>query len=93
MSGTGPGGSGRRCAEIYCTRSGDPSARERIAVYEPLMLVWWSLRLGRFLRDAQAGRDRRLVKFSQPWLEERQKLQGRYQRLAQTALANWQSAS
>ena len=78
----------RRLAEIYGACSNDTAIPERIAVYETLMLVWWTLRLGRILPEARSGRDKRLVTFSQSWLVDRQRLQERYQNLAEAALAN-----
>ena len=81
----------RRLANIYGECSNDTAIRERIAVYETLMLVWWTLRLGRILPEARSGRDKRLVTFSQSWLLDRQRLQKRYQNLAEAALANWKA--
>ena len=81
----------RRLANIYGECSNDTAIWERIAVYETLMLVWWTLRLGRILPEARSGRDKRLLTFSQSWLVDRQRLQKRYQNLAEAALANWKA--
>ena len=81
----------RRFANIYVERSNDTAIWERIAVYETLMLVRWTFRLGRILPQARSGRDKRLVEFSQSWLLDRQRLQKRYQNLAEATLANWKA--
>jgi hypothetical protein len=47
--------------------------------------------LGRILPQARSGRDKRLVEFSQSWLVDRQRLQKRYQNLAEATLANWKA--
>ncbi len=78
----------RRLVDLYSASSSDPTITQRIAFYETLMLVWWTLRLGRILPDARSCRDKRLVTFSQSWLEERRLLQRRYQQLAEAALSN-----
>lgn len=78
----------RRLLDIYNVGSSESAISERIAVYEPLMLVWWTLRLGRLLPEARAGRDKRLVAVSQTWLEERETLLTCYLQLAEAALAN-----
>ena len=51
------------------------------------MLVWWVLRLGCLLPEAQSGIDRRLAVLSYSWYEERLELQQHYQQLAADALA------
>ncbi len=76
-----------RLVDLYRLSSSDSTIQQRIAVYETLMLVWWTLRLGRILPEARTGRDKRLVTFSQSWLEERQLLQRHYQQLAESALS------
>ncbi len=78
----------RRLVDLYSASSSDPTITQRIAVYETLMLVWWTLRLGRILPEARSGRDKRLVTFSQTWLEERRSLQMHYQQLAEAALSS-----
>lgn len=81
----------RQLAEAYCAASPDPAiaarVAERMAAYEPLMLLWWTLRLGRYLHEVRSGQDRRLVTFSDEWLAQRQAQQQRYAQLAQAALA------
>ena len=75
-----------RLVDLYCAHSKDTAIRERIAVYETLMLIWWTLRLGRLLPEARSGADKRLVQRPQSWFEERLKLQERYLQLAVDAL-------
>ena len=76
----------RRLVDLYSDQSSDTAIRERIAVYESLMLIWWTLRLGRFLLEARPGRDKRLVESSQSWYQERLELHKRYRQLASDAL-------
>ncbi len=76
-----------RLADLYGARASDTAIRSRIAVYETLMLIWWTVRLGRLLPEARSGRDKRLAKFSSSWYEERLELQRQYQQLAAAALA------
>ena len=73
---------------LYCARSGDTTIRERIPVYETLMLVWWTLRLGRLLPEARSGADTRLAGLSHYWYEEKLELQQQYLQLAAAALAD-----
>ena len=68
----------RRLANLYCARNSDTAIRSRIAVYKPLMLVWWTLRLGRLLPEARSGLGKRLAARPPFWFEERQELQERY---------------
>ena len=82
----------RRLVDLYCARSDDTAIRERIAVYEMLMLIWWMLRLGRLLPEARSGADKRLAARPQSWYEERLVLQKLYRQLAAAALADLKSA-
>ncbi len=77
----------RKLADLYCAHSNDTAIRSRIAVYEVLMLIWWTLRLGRLLPEARSGEDKRLAPRPQSWYEERLVLQKRYRQLAAAALA------
>ena len=77
----------RLLVDLYCTHSGDATIRERIPVYETLMLVWWTLRLGRLLPEARSGVDTRLAELSHSWYQERLDLQKNYLQLAAAALA------
>ena len=81
----------RLLVDLYCAHSGDATLRERIPVYETLMLVWWTLRLGRLLPEARAGLVTRLAELSQSWYEEKLELQQKYFQLAATALAGRKS--
>ena len=77
----------RFLVDLYCAHSNDATIRERIPVYETLMLVWWTLRLGRLLPEAQSGVDTRLAGLSHSWYQERLDLQKNYLQLAAAALA------
>lgn len=77
----------RILVDLYCALSGDATIRERIPVYETLMLVWWTLRLGRLLPEARSGTDSRLAGLSHSWYEEKLELQQLYLQLAAAALA------
>jgi len=76
----------RLLVDLYCAHSGDTTIRVRIPVYETLMLVWWTLRLGRLLPEARSGVDPRLAELSHSWYQERLELQKNYLQLAAAAL-------
>ena len=84
---TWPRRQARRLVDLYCAHNNDTAIRERIAVYEPLMLIWWTLRLGRLLPEARSGVDRRLAQRPHSWFEEPLELQELYLQLAVDALA------
>lgn len=77
----------RRLVDHYCAHSGDAAIRDRIPIYETLILVWWTLRLGRLLPEARSGADKRLAELSHSWYEGRLALQSHYRQLAAAALA------
>ncbi|MXX24071.1 MAG: aminoglycoside phosphotransferase family protein [Caldilineaceae bacterium SB0668_bin_21] len=81
----------RQLVDLYRARSNDTAIRQRIAVYETLMLIWWTLRLGRLLPEARSGADKRLAARPQSWYEERLVLQQRYLQLAAAALNDLQT--
>lgn len=51
----------------YCTLVSDETARLRIKVYRQIMLVWWAVRLARYLHEIPAGTDRRLAAWPEGW--------------------------
>jgi len=81
-----------RLLDLYCAHSKETAIRSRIAVYETLMLIWWTLRLGRLLPEARSGVDKRLAHRPHSWFEERLELQERYLQLAVNALAACKTA-
>ncbi len=81
----------RLLVDRYCPHSDDTAIRDRIPVYETLMLVWWTLRLGRLLPEARSGVDTRLAELSQSWYEQKLQLQRKYLQLAAAALAGRES--
>ena len=51
----------------YCELVENRTARQRIDVYRQIMLVWWPVRLARYLYELPAGKDRRLAAWPEDW--------------------------
>lgn len=74
--------------ERYCGRSDDPGCEERIRVYRALMLVWWRVRLARYVYDvnSEAG----LFTPRPPgWQEEKEQQIRAYHHRATDGLREW----
>lgn len=72
----------------YCSESDDPGCQTRIRVYRALMLVWWRVRLARYVYDtnSEAGL---LTPRPTDWQEEKQQQIWAYHHRAADALRDW----
>jgi hypothetical protein len=73
--------------EHYASRVDDPTAAQRIDAYLPIVLVWWVVRLVRYLYEVPRGLDDRLVPWPDGWQTDLQAKYEHYLVRAQTALA------
>ncbi len=73
----------------YVVHVDDVGCRNRIETYLPLMLVWWTLRIARYLHETGQGLDNRLVEPVQGWREVKQQQLSIYFDRAERALARW----
>ena len=72
-------------ADRYCSLTGDETCAVRIPVYYWAMLVFWAVRLARFLYEVPRGLDQRLVERPADWQAD---LQARYEHYLALAEAN-----
>lgn len=70
----------------YVALHTDPTLRQRITVYYPAMLVWWVVRLARYIYEVPRGDDPRLVARPTTWLKTTQANYRRYLALAQRSV-------
>lgn len=63
--------------------------RVRIETYLPLLLVWWTVRIARYLRETDRGLDQRLVAPEPGWRETKEAQLSIYFERATRALAPW----
>ncbi len=47
--------------DAYAEQMGDPTAAFRVHTYNTMMLVWWVVRLARYLYEVPRNLDQRLV--------------------------------
>ena len=73
-------------AKRYCALVNDETASMRIQSYYTIMVVWWVVRMARYLYEMPRGLDARLVEWSGEWLAEMQVKYGRYVQLANQLL-------
>jgi hypothetical protein len=71
--------------EGYGQLVGDRTAARRAEVYRRIMLVWWAVRLARYLHDIPRGRDQRLADWPEGWQAEIEAKYDHYVALAETA--------
>lgn len=74
----------------YARLTGDRAAPARIRAYYPLMLVWWVVRLARYLYEVPRGLDQALVERAPSWEHDLRAKYARYLRRAQTEVAGIQ---
>jgi thiamine kinase-like enzyme len=73
----------------YASRSADAGCRTRIETYLPLMLVWWTVRIVRYLRETGQGLDNRLVEPTPGWRAAKEEQLFFYFDRAERALDPW----
>jgi aminoglycoside phosphotransferase (APT) family kinase protein len=71
----------------YAEQRGDPSAVVRIQTYATIMLVWWVVRIARYLYEAPRGLDPRLVRRPANWREEKEQQYAQFVARAQAHIA------
>lgn len=76
-------------AAQYASCSGDAGCRTRIETYLPLMLVWWTVRIVRYLRETGQGLDNRLVEPTSGWRVAKEEQLSIYLDRAECALDPW----
>jgi Phosphotransferase enzyme family len=64
--------------DAYVERTGDRTAALRIQTYYTIMLVWWVVRLARYLYEVPRGLDQRLVRHPPDWQAETERKYARY---------------
>ena len=80
-------------ATAYCDLVGDATALVRIQTYCQILVVWWVLRLARYLYELPRGLDRRLVGWSAGWEADIEAKYRHYLALAEGLYARPSSAS
>ncbi len=75
--------------ERYCSQNDDPGCEKRIRVYRALMLVWWRVRLARYLHDEGLDASTQLVTRPEGWRGEKEQQIQEYHRQATLALSYW----
>ncbi|MEM7032989.1 MAG: phosphotransferase [Chloroflexota bacterium] len=65
--------------EYYCARTSDPTTADRIRIYTFFMLVWWVVRITRYLYEVPRGKDMRLVGGNQDSVRWQAKRQEQFQ--------------
>ncbi|MCB0114381.1 MAG: aminoglycoside phosphotransferase family protein [Caldilineaceae bacterium] len=65
--------------------------RTRIETYLPLMLVWWVVRIARYLHETERGLDKRLVAPEPGWRATKEQQLSVYFERASRALAPWRA--
>jgi hypothetical protein len=73
----------------YTARNADADSRTRIDVYLPLMLVWWTARVVRYLHETDRGLDQRLVEPAPNWRAAKEAELSTYFDRAERALDPW----
>ena len=76
--------------ERYVSQSADSGLEERIRVYRVLMLVWWRVRLARYLHENNADTSNLLVQLPDGWRSEKERQIQNYSKRATDALQEWQ---
>ncbi|MCG8353475.1 MAG: aminoglycoside phosphotransferase family protein [Chloroflexales bacterium] len=71
----------------YAEQRGDPSAVVRIQTYITIMLVWWVVRIARYLYEAPRGLDPRLVRRPANWREEKEQQYAQFVARAEAHIA------
>jgi thiamine kinase-like enzyme len=71
----------------YAEQNGDRTATLRIRTYYTVMLIWWVVRLARYLYEVPRDLDQRLVKPSPDWQATTERNYARYAALAEQHLA------
>jgi len=84
-----PGSRWEWVIERYCSRNNDPSLEQRIRVYRALMLVWWRVRLTRYLYDEEIDASTRLAARPEEWRVEKQRQMQEYHQRAALSLSQW----
>ncbi len=73
--------------DAYTERMGDRTAALRVRTYSTIMLVWWVVRLARYLYEVPRGLDQRLVQPSAGWQTTTERNYAHYLALAEAQLA------
>jgi thiamine kinase-like enzyme len=71
--------------EAYGRLAGDRTVARRAEVYRRILLVWWAVRLARYLYDIPRGRDQRLADWPVGWQADIAAKYDHYVRLAEAA--------
>jgi len=74
----------------YARLTGDRAAPARIRAYYPLMLIWWVVRLARYLYEVPRGLDQALVARTPSWEQDLRAKYARYLQRAQARVAGLQ---
>ncbi len=72
--------------DTYCRLAGDDGMAVRIGVYRRALLLFWAIRLARFLYEVPRGLDPRLVERPEGWEVDIRRKYDRYLALADSSV-------